>query len=92
MSWEDRAACRNMETIVFFPLTLAGRPGSDRPYAKAKLVCARCDVQDECLAVAVAEDFQVGMWGGLTPSERRRAATTYTATSGYLAAMRRLGR
>ena len=40
-------------------------------WPEARRLCRRCPVRDECLAHAVAHNEPVGIWGGLTPSERR---------------------
>ncbi len=40
--------------------------------AAAKSVCRRCLVRDDCLRYALDNDPLSGIWGGLTPSERRR--------------------
>ena len=38
----------------------------------AKQVCRGCDVREECLAYALANDEKFGIWGGLSERERRR--------------------
>ncbi|NUT41231.1 MAG: WhiB family transcriptional regulator, partial [Thermoactinospora sp.] len=35
--------------------------------------CARCPVVDECRSYALREGETEGIWGGLTPQERRRS-------------------
>lgn len=37
----------------------------------AKLVCSTCPLRELCLRVALAEQITDGIWGGLTPDERR---------------------
>lgn len=37
----------------------------------AKQVCARCPVRVDCLAKALETREPFGIWGGLTPQERR---------------------
>ena len=37
----------------------------------AKAVCRRCPVQIECLTDALAQGDRFGVWGGLSPRERR---------------------
>ncbi|MER5887278.1 WhiB family transcriptional regulator [Streptomyces sp. NPDC001941] len=37
----------------------------------ARRVCERCPVQRACLQGALERGEQYGMWGGLTPEERR---------------------
>lgn len=38
---------------------------------RAKAVCRRCPLQRQCLLQAVASQEPMGIWGGLTPKERR---------------------
>lgn len=38
---------------------------------KAREICGRCAVQSFCLEYALKADEPVGMWGGMTPDERR---------------------
>jgi WhiB family redox-sensing transcriptional regulator len=63
--WRERAACRNMDTAVFFP-------ESDEETAVAKAVCAACPVRGACLDFALLTRQDDGVWGGLDENERRR--------------------
>ena len=38
---------------------------------KAKVVCGACPVRTECLAEALDNEIEWGVWGGLTERERR---------------------
>jgi WhiB family redox-sensing transcriptional regulator len=38
---------------------------------KAKQVCSACPVRAECLAEALDNEIEWGVWGGLTERERR---------------------
>lgn len=64
-TWRREAACRDLDTDVFFPLAEADA-------GPAKAVCAACPVRDECLEFALATRQGDGVWGGLTETERRR--------------------
>ena len=64
-SWRDEAACRGLDTEVFFPL-------SDEEADEAKAICATCPVREECLEFALLTRQDDGVWGGLTEAERRR--------------------
>ncbi|KZB83622.1 WhiB family transcriptional regulator [Amycolatopsis regifaucium] len=65
-----KAACRSEDPELFFPVTEIG-PGA-RQVARAKAVCARCPVTSACLAYALDNGLDHGVFGGLTDSERRR--------------------
>ena len=64
-TWRRAAACRDLDTEVFFPL-------SEADAGPAKAVCAGCPVRAECLEFALATRQGDGVWGGLTETERRR--------------------
>ena len=72
-TWHLKAACRGPESLLFFPPSLPERR-EDREVreAKAKLICADCNVQRECLEFALRVREPHGIWGGLTEAERRR--------------------
>jgi WhiB family redox-sensing transcriptional regulator len=63
--WFDDAACRGVDTDVFFPV-------SEAHAEEAKAICAICPVREECLEFAVETRPPEGVWGGLTPIERHR--------------------
>lgn len=74
MSWEDRAACRGLPLDLFFPEGTGTQKESS--YEKAKAVCATCTVRAQCLAVTemfVPTGDRNGVFGGMTPAERRLA-------------------
>jgi hypothetical protein len=68
--WRMRAACRDVEPELFFPISEHGRAFRDQ-VAAAKRVCAGCPVRGECLDFARAA-LTHGIAGGLTSEERRR--------------------
>jgi WhiB family transcriptional regulator, redox-sensing transcriptional regulator len=70
IDWQHRAACRDEDPELFFPVSELG-PGA-RQVARAKAVCARCPVRAECLAYALEYGLDHGIFGGLTERERRR--------------------
>ena len=66
--WRHRAACRDTDPEIFFPVGTGGP--ALLQITEAKTVCRRCPVVAECLAFALAHD-EAGVWGGTTPAERR---------------------
>jgi len=67
--WRRRAACRNIDPELFFPIGACG-PALDQ-IRKAKQVCAGCKVSAQCLEWALATGQHNGVWGGLSEDERR---------------------
>ena len=69
MTWHGRAACRGVDTEVFFRRT-GSSPRFVYDDADAKAVCAVCEVTAECLAEGMRTKSE-GVWGGLNPDERK---------------------
>ena len=63
--WQDKAEC--LKT----PGPFDSEHASPGQIALAKKVCAKCIVRDECLAYALKNKEQFGIWGGLTEQERK---------------------
>ncbi|NBO53553.1 MAG: WhiB family transcriptional regulator [Actinobacteria bacterium] len=75
--WMDKAACIGMDADIFFP-ERDGKPltGGRGIYDKARQVCATCTVKNECLNYAFHFNMtEFGMFGGLSPRERRKQFT-----------------
>jgi WhiB family redox-sensing transcriptional regulator len=68
--WRDRAACRDTNPELFFPIGTTGLAIDQIDAARA--VCAQCPVQQECLEFALATNQESGVWGGTTEDERRK--------------------
>jgi WhiB family redox-sensing transcriptional regulator len=68
--WQLVAACRGVDSSLFFhPEGERGAARSARE-ASAKEVCMRCPVRAECATHALAVREPYGVWGGLTEDER----------------------
>ena len=67
MTWQDRAACRGMNTERFYPAQ-----GKVQGHVETIRVCQRCPVQDECLQEAIDTGEKFGIWGGIGARRRRR--------------------
>lgn len=61
--WSARAICRTGDPDELF----AEGAGQNR----AKVVCNGCPVRTECLASALDNRIEHGVWGGMTDRERR---------------------
>ncbi len=68
--WRRRAACRMTGSDLFFPVGERDEAAVAQT-AAAKQVCARCRVRLHCLTYALVANPEDGIWGGLSPSERR---------------------
>jgi WhiB family redox-sensing transcriptional regulator len=69
--WRDDAACSNSDSELFFPIAGEATPAGRAQYNEARAVCARCPVRADCLDYSIESGLDHGMFGGMTPSERR---------------------
>lgn len=69
LDWQARAACRDHDPELFFPVSEIG-PGA-RQVERAKAVCAGCPVRLDCLIGAFERGDEWAVLGGTTPTERR---------------------
>ncbi len=65
LSWMDRGRCTETGDDLHFP-------EKGHPTKGAKMVCHGCEVRQECLEYALANDIRYGIWGGTSERERRR--------------------
>lgn len=79
--WRDAAACRGMDSAVFFPEPVGDHGGersesqrarADEREALAKRTCGSCQVVADCLAYAMETHQRDGVWGGTNQRERER--------------------
>jgi WhiB family redox-sensing transcriptional regulator len=77
--WQVRAACRGIDTSVFFHPDNERGPSRMRREKQAKAVCASCPVISECRRWALAAREPYGVWGGLSVDEREALLTAQTA-------------
>ena len=66
-SWIGEAACAGKPVGVFFPPAY-----NDRCMREAKRTCAGCSCRTKCLEWAIATGQSDGVFGGMSPEERRR--------------------
>jgi WhiB family redox-sensing transcriptional regulator len=64
-NWRAYAACAETDPDLWFA---AGAI----EHKMAKRICRVCPVREQCLAYAMEEPVDHGVWGGLTERERRR--------------------
>ncbi|MBK3640951.1 MULTISPECIES: WhiB family transcriptional regulator [Streptomyces] len=61
--WSEQGLCRTADPDALFV------EGSAQNRAKA--LCSGCVVRTECLAYALDQRIEFGVWGGMTERERR---------------------
>ncbi|MDA2804466.1 WhiB family transcriptional regulator [Nocardiopsis suaedae] len=70
-SWQRRARCRFEPKALFFP------PEGERPdqrearERRAMKTCAACPVIEQCGEHTLDRPEPYGIWGGMTPDDRR---------------------
>ena len=68
-TWQDNAACKGHNPDLWHPTS-----GDVASAARAKAICARCPVRQECLDLAISNSEQHGIWAGLRARELTRAS------------------
>jgi WhiB family redox-sensing transcriptional regulator len=68
--WRVKAACRDTDPDLFFPVGTTGL--ALEQIAAAKAVCNACDAQVACLEFALATNQESGVWGATSEEERRK--------------------
>ncbi|WP_396910598.1 WhiB family transcriptional regulator [Mycolicibacterium sp.] len=69
-AWQQYARCRGLPPDIFYP------PDNERQHARrrrenrARLICVRCEVAQQCLEHALRWPETHGVWGATTPRER----------------------
>ena len=62
--WWEEAACRGMDTGLFFPAEGLPQPALQAQVAEAEAVCGRCAVRDVCWVEARSMNSTGGVFGG----------------------------
>ena len=65
LSWQADALCAQTDPEAFFP-------EKGQSTKQAQKICTICKVQENCLAYALRNDEQFGIWGGLSERELRQ--------------------
>ncbi|MGW0819469.1 WhiB family transcriptional regulator [Streptomyces viridiviolaceus] len=70
--WQRFAACRGMDSSVFYsPTGERGRLRKERE-ERARRVCEGCPVREQCARMALETREHYGVWGGLSEADRSR--------------------
>ena len=62
-SWAAQAKCRGTEDYLF---------AESAEQKRVRFICQACPVRNECLAEALDNRIEWGVWGGMTERERRQ--------------------
>ncbi|WP_329550462.1 WhiB family transcriptional regulator [Streptomyces sp. NBC_00696] len=62
-NWSEQGLCRTADPDALFVEGAAQN--------RAKTLCGGCSVRTECLAYALDQRIEFGVWGGMTERERR---------------------
>lgn len=74
-AWRDKANCKGADIELFFP-NGRGRQTLER-IAQMKACCNGCSVRKECLDFALNNDIHDGVYGGLSPRERKGLSKSF---------------
>ena len=84
IAWVSKALCRTIDPDDLFVRGAAQR--------RAAVICRHCPVVMECLADALDNRVEFGVWGGMTERQRRALLKQHpevTSWSDYFAAQRK---
>ena len=70
--WRLRAACREIDSAVFFSPDGERGPAREVREARAKAICARCPVIGECATYALVAGERHGVWAACPSRTGRR--------------------
>ena len=77
--WILEAPCRGKAQSMWYPPMEAKDP--NQWYEMGRVVCSTCPVWEPCLEVG--QDEKWGMFGGLTPKERKRPSNSHGKWEDY---------
>ncbi|MEV6046870.1 WhiB family transcriptional regulator [Streptomyces xanthochromogenes] len=63
LGWSERAVCKESDADALFAETARQQ--------EAVALCGACPVRTQCLAHALDQRIEFGVWGGMTERERR---------------------
>nr|WP_236581646.1 WhiB family transcriptional regulator [Rhodococcus sp. T7] len=72
--WREAAACRGIESSVFFSPDAERGQARTRRESQARRICQDCPALSRCRDHALATGEPYGIWGGMTETDRRRHA------------------
>ncbi len=77
--WQLQGSCQGLNSSVFFHPDGERGSARSRRADRAKAICLRCPVLEQCRRHALSAREPYGVWGGLTEEERRELWTSQRA-------------
>jgi WhiB family redox-sensing transcriptional regulator len=74
--WQLQGSCQGLNSNVFFHPDGERGSARSRRADRAKAICKRCPVLEQCRRHALSAREPYGVWGGLTEEERRELWTS----------------
>ncbi len=74
--WQLQGSCQGLNSSVFFHPDGERGSARSRRADRAKAICLRCPVLEQCRRHALSAREPYGVWGGLTEEERRELWTS----------------
>jgi WhiB family redox-sensing transcriptional regulator len=71
-NWLNHGSCIGEHSELFFSIASEGSPASRKQITTAKNICASCPVKGDCLHFAISTQTDAGIFGSMTPVERRQ--------------------
>jgi WhiB family transcriptional regulator, redox-sensing transcriptional regulator len=68
--WQLQGSCRDLDSALFFHPEGERGPARANRETRAKQICERCPVLEQCRRHALTVHEPYGVWGGLSESER----------------------
>ena len=81
-AWVSEALCRSTDPDELF---VRGKAQN-----KAVVICRHCPVIAECLAYALGNQMEFGVWGGMTERQRQALLKQQPEAAKFFAAQRKL--
>jgi WhiB family transcriptional regulator, redox-sensing transcriptional regulator len=79
--WQLHAACRGMDSALFFPIDKEKVRARATRIARAKTICAHCPALVQCRDYAMNSGELFGIWGGLSEDERAALPRMVSSTA-----------
>lgn len=69
--WRDHAKCKAMGNEMFFDYGKGRGKDAIKNLARVARFCSDCPVRKECLRFALDNNIKYGVWGGMSPNQRK---------------------